>query len=139
MADLKLVAYPPPRANLTVMATTDIWNMAANAMERFDDVARTVSTLDEQGEVVDVRPYTAAENADADAKAAQPALDAEHAATKGRVQTIITDLKAEKDRLDIVINKTNAQIGPGDTKDVARAAKRIADAAIDLAKYVDGA
>lgn len=121
------------------MAQATFWNMATAVWERWDDVARTVSTLTaENGDVVSVRPYTDPENVSADAKAAQPALDAEHLATKARVDTIIADLKVEKDRVQVVIDKPNAQIGPADTKDVARAAKRIADAAIDLAKYVDG-
>jgi hypothetical protein len=54
------------------------------------------------------------------------------------VQAIITDLQAEKDRCQVVIDKTAANITGGDTKDVARAAKRIADAAIDLARFVKG-
>ena len=46
------------------------------------------------------------------------------------------DLQAEKARAQVVIDKPNNTITGGDTKDVARAAKRIADATIDLAKFV---
>lgn len=58
------------------------------------------------------------------------------AASRAAVKAIITDLQAEKARADAVIAKTTAQITGADTKDVARAAKRIADAAIDLARFV---
>jgi len=57
-------------------------------------------------------------------------------ATRTAVKAIITDLKAEKTRAQTVIDKTNATITGADTKEVARAAKRIADAAIDLARFV---
>lgn len=106
---------------------------------RYDDDAQTVSTLDpDTGEVTSVRAYTEEEAAYPGGPALGVQQDVEHDATKDRVDTIIEDLKVEKDRLQVVIDKANAQIGPADTKDVARAAKRIADAAIDLAKYVDG-
>ena len=55
------------------------------------------------------------------------------------VKAIITDLRAEKNRAQTVIDATNATINNSPApyiKDTARAAKRIADAAIDLARYV---
>ena len=55
------------------------------------------------------------------------------------VKAIITDLRAEKARAQTVIDATNATINNSPApyiKDTARAAKRIADAAIDLARYV---
>jgi hypothetical protein len=67
-----------------------------------------------------------------DAEAARAA----HEAQRAVVKQIVTDLQAEKARAQLVIDKTNAQITGSDTKDVARAAKRIADAAIDLARFV---
>jgi len=80
------------------------------------------------------RPWTADETA-ARAEAA------EHQATSDRVALIIDDLQAEKDRLQIIIDMTNADVNAnpaGPIKDSARAGKRIADAAIDLAKFVRG-
>ena len=76
-----------------------------------------------------VRPWTAEE-------LAVQAAAAQYEADRLTVRAIITDLQAEKARAQAVIDKTNANITGGDTKDVARAAKRIADAAIDLARYV---
>lgn len=76
-----------------------------------------------------VRPWTAEELA-AQAAAAQ------YEADRLTVKAIITDLRAEKARAQVVIDKANNAITGADTKDVARAAKRIADAAIDLARYV---
>lgn len=69
------------------------------------------------------------------------AVEAEQAQLKllfTSIKTIITDLQNEKARYQVVINKTNANITGGDTKDVARAAKRIADATIDLTKLLKG-
>ena len=79
-----------------------------------------------------VRPWTEAELA---AKAAQSAYDAQRATVKA----IINDLRAEKARAQTVIDTPNATINTSPAphiKDVARAAKRIADAAIDLARFV---
>lgn len=78
------------------------------------------------------RPWTADEIA-----ARQAAAD--WAAARTAVRTIITDLQAEKTRVEPVLAKTPAQITGGDTKDVARAARRIADAVIDLTRFVGGA
>ena len=75
------------------------------------------------------RPKTAEEIATATAAA-------EREAARVAIRAIVNDLQAEKDRCDVVLAKTAAQITGGDTKDVARAAKRIADAAIDLAKFL---
>lgn len=76
-----------------------------------------------------VRPWTAEELA-AQAAAAQ------YEADRLTVKAIVTVLQAEKARAQVVIDKANNAITGGDTKDVARAAKRIAAAAIDLARYV---
>jgi len=87
------------------------------------------------------RPYTAAENAQADAAVEQAAAAEEHAETEDRVKAIVEDLKAEKARVQPAIDATNAAVNSSPAsyvKDNARAIKRVADAAIDLAKYVDG-
>ena len=104
--------------------------------ERRDDTARTVTTYGPTGQVTSTRPYTTAENAAADAAAAAEAAREERAADRAKVKAIITALQAEKTRVQAVIDKSNAAITGADTKDVARAAKRIADAAIDLARFV---
>lgn len=75
------------------------------------------------------RPKTTAELAADTARASQEV-------TRTAVKAIVNDLQAEKARCDVVLAKTNAAITGADTKDVARAAKRIADAAIDLARFV---
>ena len=101
-----------------------------------DDSTRTVTTYDESGAVTSSRPYTAEENASADALAAVEADRLAREATRTTIKAIVTDLRAEKARAQVVIDKPNNTITGGDTKDVARAAKRIADAAIDLARFV---
>lgn len=60
-------------------------------------------------------------------------------ALREAIRLIITDLKAEKNRAQAILDATNTTINSnpaGYIKDSARAAKRIADAAIDLAKFV---
>lgn len=104
--------------------------------DKLDDATRTYTVWNEAGDVVEQRPYNARENEELDARlAAQRIIDAREQ-DRVTVREIITALQAEKDRVDVVIAKTNAQITPNDTKDVARAAKRIADAAISLARFV---
>ena len=79
-----------------------------------------------------VRPWTA------DELAAQAAA-ARYEADRLTVRQIITDLQSEKARAQAVIDTPNATIKTNPAPyvvDVARAAKRIADAAIDLARYV---
>lgn len=103
-------------------------------IERWDNVSRVYT--DFRPESPQSRPYTDAENAAADALAAAALVREQRAAARVAVKAIITDLQAEKTRADAVIAKSNAQISGGDTKDVARVAKRIADAVIDLARFV---
>lgn len=103
--------------------------------EYYDDLTRTVTVYDEQGNASE-RPYTAAENAAVDQVIAQEQARIDREATRTAIRAIVTDLKAEKARAQAVIDKTNATITAADTKDVARAAKRIADATIDLARFV---
>lgn len=104
-----------------------------------DDQSRTVTTYDESGAVTSTRPYTADENAAADAAIAEAAALAKREADWLVVRAIITDLRAEKTRAQAVIDTPNSTIKSNPAPyvvDVARAAKRIADAALDLARYV---
>jgi hypothetical protein len=103
----------------------------------WDDATRMFHEYDAAGvEVGEPRTYTPGENVAADVDAAEAAARAAYEAQRVIVRAIITDLQAEKDRAQVVIDKPNNQITGADTKDVARAAKRIADAAIDLARFV---
>ena len=112
-------------------------------VERADPITRTVTYWDEDGvlipsieEAPNPRPYTPEENAAADAAALVEAARLAREETRLAVKAIITDLQAEKARCDVVIAKPNNTITGADTKDVARAGKRIADAAIELARFV---
>jgi hypothetical protein len=102
-----------------------------------DDVERLYHTYDEAGvEILPPRAFTPEENLVADANQAREAAESAYKVRKAAVKLIVTDLVAEKNRVQLVIDKANASITGGDTKDVARAAKRIADAAIDLARLL---
>lgn len=104
--------------------------------ERWDDTTRTYTAWNAAGVQTSTRPYTATENARADAEVAAAAVVAARAANRAAVKLIITDLQLEKDRMDPVIAKANASITGADTKDVARSAKRVADAGIELARFI---
>ena len=107
--------------------------------ERRDDTSRTVTAYDEAGVEAETRPYTEAENVVADAAVAAQAADARREAARVTVRQIVTDLQAENARAQAIIDTPNATIKTNPAPyivDVARAAKRIADAAIDLARYV---
>ena len=101
---------------------------------QWDDTTRTFTDYTTDPDTV--RPYTPAEQAAADTRAATEADEAAREALRAAVRLIVTDLQAEKTRCQTVIDKANSAITAGDTKDVARAGKRIADAAIDLARLV---
>ena len=104
-----------------------------------NDTTRIVTTYDEAGAVASTRPYTVDENATADAELSAKAEQAANEALRDTVKAIINDLRAEKARAQTVIDTPNATINTSPAphiKDVARAAKRIADAAIDLARFV---
>ena len=91
---------------------------------------------DEKVELVDglpvqqwkARPWNTAEVAERDARAAR-------VAARAAVKAIVADLQAEKARAQSVIGHASAT--PRE-KDLGRACKRIADAAIDLARFVGG-
>lgn len=88
-----------------------------------------IQTFDSTGKLVETRAMTAEEQADFDRQ--QAAI-----AQRETVKLIVTDLQTEKARVQPIIDKANNQITAADTKDVARASKRIADAAIDLARLL---
>lgn len=104
--------------------------------ELLDDTTEKVYTYANDGTQIGVRNYTPAELAEKQARVAEQAIQADAATRRLMVKQIVTDLKTEKDRLDVVLAKSPAQITGGDTKDVARASKRIADAAIDIARLL---
>jgi len=117
-------------------------------IEDWDDVSRTVTYYRDDGvlrptapggEAPNPRLYTPDENDDADARAAEFEQETLITTLRSGIDQVITDLQTEKARVQPVIDKTNAQITPGDTKDVARAAKRIADAVIDALRIIKNA
>lgn len=77
-------------------------------------------------EVWHSRPWTAEELANI-------AAIADRETTRTAIKAIVTDLQAEKARAQEVIDSVAAT---ANEKKVARAAKRIADATIDLARFV---
>jgi hypothetical protein len=112
------------------------WTFHDQGAVALDDVTRIATLYDAQRVQTGTRPATAEENSRLDAQAAQAAAKTAAAATRAAVKASITDLQAEKARMDGVLAKTPAQITGGDTKNVAQSAKRIADAAIEIARLL---
>lgn len=111
----------------------------------WNDATRTYTEYDAQGVQTLSRPYNAQENTAADAEAALVAAEAEAAALKAAVKLIITEVKTEKDALDLrfnpggtIVSNTTVNSGPAPfVKDTYQSLKRTMAAVIDLAKLVD--
>lgn len=102
-----------------------------NTTTVYNDSLRMVQVFDDNRALLSSRAYTPAENAEANARAVTAAEDAAREAARVAVKAIVADLKLEKDRVQPIIDT-----GSGDLLKLARAIKRVADAAIDLAKLV---
>lgn len=98
-----------------------------------DDAARIATVTPLGGGDSIPRPYTAEEDAAADALAAGESARLARETTRLTVRAIIHDLQAEKARAQEVIDSTTAT---AEDRKAARAARRIADAVIDLARFV---
>lgn len=120
------------------MAIMQIYDHRGVLRRAWDEGDLTRIEYDESGAVVSTRTFETVEALWAEFQVEQAAVATELATRRAAVKLVITDLQAEKTRCQTVIDKTNANITAGDTKDVARAAKRIADAAIDIARLLDG-
>jgi len=114
------------------MTTSPLW------LGFYDDEARVFTPWPEmypEGAQLDARPYTVEENAAADLRAVRAAnattLKAEIAAQVDVLMDTITTLNA-------VATKTNANIGPADTKTVARDARAVARALIRVCRLAAG-
>jgi hypothetical protein len=107
-------------------------------VEAWDDTTRQVTVYEADGKtvIVPTRPYTVDENELADDAAAVKAAETSARNRVAAVKLVVTDLQAEKTRVQRIIDTDNALLKVGDVKDVARAAKRIADAAIDIARLL---
>jgi len=115
------------------MPTIDVDDAAGVVRVRWDDTARVRTEWDKDGTQTDQQPYTTEENAAADQRAIEEQARLAYEQTRQAIKAIVTDLKAEKDRAQAVIDNANAT---SREKDLGRACKRIADAAIDLARFV---
>jgi hypothetical protein len=89
--------------------------------EWWNDATRTYKTYSAAGAETSTRPYTAAENAEAEAAATELLA----ITNKGAVETnIVTDMAA----MQMIINDTNANINANPAariKDIARAIRRL--------------
>lgn len=124
------------------------WELYVNSRlrERGDDAARTVTYWDAAGalvpstpEVPNPRPYTAAENAAADAAAAQQQEQAERDALLEEIGRIDAALAAEDARIQPCLDDGPQTINGSPAQYIkhnARAIKRVIKAARDLAAVV---
>lgn len=110
--------------------------VAGVVRERWDDTTRTYTAFNASGVQISSRPYTAAENTQANAEAVN------QTAQTNKV-TLLTDAKADLAVLDssvtalnVVIAKANNTIAGGDTKQVAQEARSIARATKRLVRLI---
>lgn len=105
----------------------------------YDDTARTVSEYDGEGDVISSRPYTAEENAAADAAQATAQTRANEETLRFDAAAQLAVLLASIDTLQAVTDKANNQLGPADTKTVARETRRVARQLVRLTRLLVGA
>lgn len=80
------------------------WYLGGRLIARSDDATRTVTTYDEAGTILDTTPYTAEQNADADAAQQQAAALAVQA-------TLTADTTADLDKLSQAITNLTTLLG----------------------------
>jgi hypothetical protein len=95
-------------------------------VERWDDDTRTYTRWDDGGAVVETRPYTEQENAQADAAAAAAEAIRNESATSQKLQR-------DMDAIQAILDETNA----GLRDDPARALKDLAHATRRLIRRVE--
>ena len=102
-----------------------------------DDTTRTVTTYDETGAVTSTRPYTAEENAAADAAIQAAVLDANRKALLDGLKAVIDAAVARQADVQTVLDTTNSTINGSPAsylKTIARATKRQDRTIIRLAR-----
>ena len=105
--------------------------MAVTEIREYDPDLRTVTARDMTGKVLSQRPYTVDENAEADLK---KTLGTNETTLNTDAKTTIVTLQQSVIALQLIVDKTNANIGPADTKDLARELKTIARQVLRLTR-----
>lgn len=90
-------------------------------IEEWDDGTRTYTRWDDTGAVVETRPYTPEENADADARTQADTESANADEVTSDLDQALIDLQAVIDSDNSTINQNPA----GEIKDTARVVKKI--------------
>lgn len=101
--------------------STSVYDINGTLREEWDDDARMYTEYDEQGAVESTRPYTAEENARADAEAAETL-------EQDNKRTIEEALAVDLTAMQTIIDTANATINAGPAayiKDIARAIRRL--------------
>ena len=101
--------------------------MTNSPFTRWDDTTRTAYEHAADGSITSERPYTADENAQADATGA-------HATQTANKSEIETNLEEDLDAMQAVIDQTNEQLRADpsqEIKDIARAVRRLIRMALD--------
>jgi hypothetical protein len=88
----------------------------------YNETTRFVTTRDMLGNVIDERPYTASENADADARASKSTNEDTLVAN---AQAALTAMATTITNLQVITAKVDLAITPADTKAVATELVRV--------------
>ena len=106
--------------------------------EQCDDSTRTYTARDETGAVTSTHPYTAEENAEADALIVSENLRLEKEETRKAIATILKEIDAEIKRAKDIKALDNSAIRTNPApyiNDLATAIIRLGQATKDLAKF----
>jgi hypothetical protein len=106
----------------------DSFDQTGRLRERWDDATRTYRRWDTAGVLVEQRAYTAAENADADARAAQSTAAANETTITDQLRAAIDALIASRATIkSTALDPTNATINSNPAAVIKALAKAVRD------------
>lgn len=100
--------------------------------EVYDDFSRIYTRYSQEGEILEQRPYTAEESVVLDKAAAN------RQTLNDQLEADLAVLLSSIETLKAIYSKTNAEIGPKDTKDVARETRRVARSLVRVVRLLTG-
>lgn len=104
--------------------------------ERWDDEERVYTLTDPDGVVLESRPFYEGEIPLAEARAASEIKVQNEAVLREQAKASVDALLASIESLKTIYNKANSEIGPRDTKDVARETRRVARQLVTITRIV---
>lgn len=104
--------------------------------ERWDDEARVFTRTDPDGVMLESRPFHEGEIPLEDTRAAAKVKAQNEATLREQARVSIDTLLASIEALKTIYSKANSEIGPNDTKNVARETRRVARQLVTITRIV---